>query len=70
MQLNWIVQVLEDLKRFSGDNGLPLLADQLEETLQLAEKEIAVSQDTETRVAWDGSKGQPSIGKIGSSANA
>ena len=38
---DWIVGVLADLKNFAQKNDLPLLADHLDETSEVAKAEIA-----------------------------
>lgn len=40
MTHNWILDVLTDLKTFAATNGLPALADQLEDTQLVAMAEI------------------------------
>lgn len=47
MQYDWILDVLGDLKTFAMRNGLPALAEQLDDTTLLAAAEIAqVTSDT------------------------
>ena len=41
MRDDWILDVLTDLRAFAEANGLPLLADQLEETRRLALIELS-----------------------------
>jgi hypothetical protein len=41
MQYDWILDVLDDLKSFAKGNGLPALAEQLDDTSLLAAAEIA-----------------------------
>ncbi len=41
---DWILEVLSDLKCFADQNGLALLAHQLETTKQVAEAEITEVQ--------------------------
>jgi hypothetical protein len=41
MQYDWILDVLTDLKTFAKSNGLPALAEQLDDTSLLAAAEIA-----------------------------
>ena len=41
MQYDWILDVLGDLKTFAMRNGLPALAEQLDDTSLLAAAEIA-----------------------------
>ena len=41
MQNDWILDVLADLKAFARQNGLPSLAQQLDDTQMLAAVEIA-----------------------------
>lgn len=44
MPNDWILEVLSDLKCFADQNGLALLAHQLETTKQVAEAEITEVQ--------------------------
>ncbi|KZY35244.1 hypothetical protein A3731_35815 [Roseovarius sp. HI0049] len=41
METEWILDVLADLRTFARENGLPALAEQLDETCLLATIEIA-----------------------------
>ena len=41
MTHDWMIEVLGDLRAYARANGLPVLADCLEETLLLAAAEIA-----------------------------
>lgn len=41
MKYDWIIDVLTDLKSFAQANGLPALAEQLDDTSLLAATEIA-----------------------------
>lgn len=41
MQNDWILDVLSDLRRFAQENGLPRLAQHLDETTMLAAAEIS-----------------------------
>jgi hypothetical protein len=41
MKYDWILDVLDDLKTFAQGNGLPALAEQLDDTSLLAAAEIA-----------------------------
>lgn len=41
----WIIDVLADLKSFAHTNGLVLLADQLEQTANVATAEIATKSE-------------------------
>lgn len=43
MQHDWILDVLADLKTFAQSNGLPGLAEQLDDTRHMALAEISVS---------------------------
>ena len=45
MGYDWIFDVLEDLKSFAQANGLPALAAKAEETLKVAEQEVAGLND-------------------------
>ncbi len=44
MANDWILDVLADLKTYAKKNGLPALADQLDETLLIAATEIASAE--------------------------
>ncbi len=41
MQNEWILEVLADLREFASHNGLPALADYLDDTRLVAAEEIA-----------------------------
>lgn len=59
MSNNWILDVLTDLRSFARQNGYPVLADQLDDTLLVAATELEQKQ-TATRqmaVANDGEIG-------------
>jgi hypothetical protein len=59
MSRNWIIEVLCDLHGFASANGLPLLADQLEEAQVVALAELA--QDAPRNAEPDGTQaGRPS----------
>lgn len=50
MQNEWILDVLADLKTFASANGLPALAEQLDDTTLVAAAEIAsCAQETHDR---------------------
>ena len=51
MKYDWILDVLVDLRRFAQVNGLDTLAQELEQTRQVASVEIASSNDV-TGGAW------------------
>jgi len=51
MANDWILDVLADLKTYAKKNGLPALADQLDETLLVAATEIASSEGEAPQVA-------------------
>lgn len=51
MKYDWILDVLADLKTFAQTNDLKILADQLEETRQVAAIEIVGVSDTTGLVA-------------------
>ena len=40
MQQDWVIDVLADLRVFARQNGLPALAEQLDDTILLAASEI------------------------------
>lgn len=44
MANDWILDVLADLKTYASKNGLPVLAEQLDETTLLAATEIASTE--------------------------
>ncbi len=44
MANDWILDVIADLKTYAKKNGLPALADQLDETLLIAATEIASAE--------------------------
>jgi hypothetical protein len=43
MRHDWIFEVLQDLRSYAQKNGLPALAAKAEETLRVAEVEIAAA---------------------------
>lgn len=45
MKQDWILDVLNDLKAFARDNGLPTLAEQLDDTAIVALSEISAAKD-------------------------
>lgn len=45
----WVLDVLKDLRAFASQNGYPLLAEQLDDTVLLAADEIS-RRDTDTRL--------------------
>ncbi len=51
MKYDWILDVLSDLKTFAQSNDLKVLADQLEETRQVAAIEIVSVSDMTGLVA-------------------
>ena len=48
----WIIDVLADLTTFAQSNGLELLANQLEQTAQVATAEIATVSDGALRAEY------------------
>lgn len=64
MKYDWMLDVLADLKTFAHANGLEALADQLEETRQVAATEIVPRSDMAGLVAHgdDSAKGTYSRG--------
>ncbi|MCY4336301.1 MAG: hypothetical protein OXC60_16725 [Litoreibacter sp.] len=44
MTNDWIIDVLTDLRKFSASNSLDLLADRLDDTIQVAAREIDIAQ--------------------------
>ena len=40
MSQDWMIDVLQDLRRFSGENGLPGLAEHLDDAIFIAVAEI------------------------------
>lgn len=59
MRSDWILDVLTDLKTFARANGMPALAEQLDDTAIVAMTEIAA-----IRNAQDGQRddGDPAVG--------
>lgn len=47
MRSDWILDVLTDLKTFARANGMPALAEQLDDTAIVAMAEIAAVRDTQ-----------------------
>jgi hypothetical protein len=45
VQTDWILDVLADLKTFAMSNGLPVLAEQLDDTALVAMAEIAAREE-------------------------
>ncbi|MEL6621102.1 MAG: hypothetical protein AAFY39_06395 [Pseudomonadota bacterium] len=46
MKSDWILDVLADLKTFAHANGMPVLAEQLDDTAIVAMAEIAAKRET------------------------
>lgn len=59
MTQDWIIDVLRDLQIFAGDNNLKRLADQLDDTIQIAAMDMSVPEtradNLETRPGTHGS---------------
>ncbi|UOA26086.1 hypothetical protein [Pseudosulfitobacter sp. DSM 107133] len=53
MKSEWILDVLTDLRAFAYENGLPLLAEQLDDTAIVAMAEISSRADPKTGGAYD-----------------
>ncbi|WP_139226485.1 hypothetical protein [Sulfitobacter marinus] len=49
MQSDWILEVLTDLKAFATINGLPVLAEQLDDTAIVALAEISALEERNGR---------------------
>ena len=49
MQNEWILDVLADLKRFAHQNGMSVLAEQLDDTRLLAATELALTGEGHPR---------------------
>lgn len=66
MQHDWILDVLADLKTFAKSNGLPTLAEQLDDTTLIAAAEIASLQN-EAMTEANGEQGRlgPDTGGFG-----
>ncbi|WP_299375107.1 hypothetical protein [uncultured Tateyamaria sp.] len=47
MRSDWILDVLTDLKTFARSNGMPALAEQLDDTAIVAMAEIAAMKDAQ-----------------------
>ena len=54
MKSDWILDVLADLKTFAHANGMPALAEQLDDTAIVAMTEIAAMKDTQHGQRRDG----------------
>ncbi|WP_415921459.1 hypothetical protein [Tateyamaria sp. SN6-1] len=54
MQSDWILDVLADLKTFATANGMPALAEQLDDTAIVALAEIAAMKDNKHGQRRDG----------------
>jgi len=50
MSQDWIVDVLQDLRKFSHDNGLAGLAEQLDDTIHIAVAEITAKARADAKV--------------------
>ncbi|MGB3408892.1 MAG: hypothetical protein WBA67_15530 [Jannaschia sp.] len=60
MSKNWIIEVLADLHGFAAVNGLPALADQLEEALVVAIAEIGQDEPASAQAERHGAQaGRP-----------
>ncbi|MEM6409069.1 MAG: hypothetical protein AAF700_11705 [Pseudomonadota bacterium] len=44
MTNDWIIDVLTDLRKFSASNSMDRLADRLDDTIQVAAREIDIAQ--------------------------
>lgn len=51
MGQKWIIDVIADLRAFADQNGLPLLAHQLDVTATVAQSEIALMTEGAPRAA-------------------
>ena len=67
MQSDWILDVLADLKTFAAANGLPALAEQLDDTAIVALAEIS---DLEQRTGRQGHEKDIAVGAHPGSAGA
>ncbi len=68
MGQKWIIDVLADLRTFADQNGLPLLAHQLEVTSTVAQAEIATMLEGAPRAAnGNASQSAASLGDTRSS---
>jgi hypothetical protein len=45
MKLDWILEVLSDLKKFSSDNDMKLLAEQLDDAHMIALMEVSQASE-------------------------
>jgi hypothetical protein len=66
MQYQWILDVLSDLKAFAQANGLPALAEQLDDTSLVAAGEISQTMGTGGGFAPDAG----TVGKLHRGASA
>lgn len=46
MPQDWMINVLQDLRKFATQNGLPVLAEQLDDTIYIAVAEITAKART------------------------
>ena len=63
MRHDWIFDVLTDLRSYALKNGLPALAAQVEDAMELARAEIAAQEATDKLLKGDGSGGMPPSGR-------
>ena len=65
-QFDWILDVLADLKSFAATNGLPALAEQLDDSMLVAAADIE-SRNAEARAQAHGdpSRNGPAAGRLG-----
>lgn len=63
MRHDWIFDVLTDLRSYAQKNGLPALAAQVDEALQVARVEIASQTPRDPGDGEDGSGGVPPVGR-------
>ncbi|MEL7164527.1 MAG: hypothetical protein AAGL96_03565 [Pseudomonadota bacterium] len=54
MKSDWILDVLADLKTFATSNGMPALAEQLDDTAIVAMAEIAAAKEAQHGQRRDG----------------
>lgn len=59
MKNDWIIDVLGDLRAFASKNGLPRLASQLDDTLEVAAADMADVQRRDLLKVIDGNGSAP-----------
>jgi len=58
MQQEWVLDVITDLKAFARQNGMRVLAEQLDDTLIVAAAELSVAFGAKQRAGHDADFGE------------